>query len=136
MSTRSRIAMVNLDGSVKSIYCHWDGYLEWNGDILANCYVTNEEVNSLINLGDISSLGRLLEDTESYHFTRGEELVIKYHPNLDSFFNYVGYCGEEYAYIFQDDVWYYSDYKMFEEKRRELLIPKLIELGVMEKDGE
>ena len=38
MSTRSRIAIKQNDGTYKSIYCHSDGYLEHNGYILYNYY--------------------------------------------------------------------------------------------------
>ncbi len=31
MATRSRIAIENQDGSVTSVYCHWDGHIETNG---------------------------------------------------------------------------------------------------------
>ena len=37
MGTRSRIGVMHGD-KVKSIYCHWDGYLEHNGRILAESY--------------------------------------------------------------------------------------------------
>jgi len=30
MATRSNIGIVNEDGSVTGIYCHWDGYPENN----------------------------------------------------------------------------------------------------------
>jgi hypothetical protein len=30
MATRSRIAIENQDGTVTSIYCHFDGYIEWS----------------------------------------------------------------------------------------------------------
>ena len=33
MGTRSRIGVMHGD-KVKSVYCHWDGYLEHNGQIL------------------------------------------------------------------------------------------------------
>lgn len=31
MSTRSQIAMLSGDDSIKSVYCHWDGYPAHNG---------------------------------------------------------------------------------------------------------
>ena len=34
MSTRSNIAIKRKNGTVESIYCHWDGYLSYNGKIL------------------------------------------------------------------------------------------------------
>jgi hypothetical protein len=42
--------------AVKSIYCHWDGYLEHNGSILEKHYSNSPKVNNLIALGDLSSL--------------------------------------------------------------------------------
>lgn len=56
MSTRSRIGIVKADGSVVSIYCHNDGYLSWVGDTLLKHYTDRAKVESLISLGDISSL--------------------------------------------------------------------------------
>lgn len=58
MATRSRIGMLQSDGSVKSIYCHWDGYPQNNGNILFEHYTDIEKVKSLIELGSISSLGK------------------------------------------------------------------------------
>lgn len=61
MATRSRIGMEMPDGTVRSIYCHWDGYPEHNGQVLAEHYTTEERVKQLINLGNISSLAPKLE---------------------------------------------------------------------------
>ena len=56
MGTRSRIGVMHGD-KVKSVYCHWDGYLEHNGAILQEHY-NSSKANFLVALGDISSLGR------------------------------------------------------------------------------
>jgi len=56
MSTRSQIAKLESDGKVKSIYCHFDGYLSNNGELLLNYYNTEEKVNELIALGSLSTL--------------------------------------------------------------------------------
>ena len=59
MATRSTISVVDKrteDGSGRTIYCHWDGYPENNGRILLESYTEAKKVNSLIDLGDISSL--------------------------------------------------------------------------------
>ena len=54
MGTRSRIAVMH--GSVcKSVYCHWDGYLDHNGRILQE-YYDSAKANNLVALGDLSSL--------------------------------------------------------------------------------
>jgi hypothetical protein len=61
MGTRSGIGLVdrNEQGKVtrvRGIYCHWDGYLEHNGVILAGSYRCPEKINALLDLGDISVL--------------------------------------------------------------------------------
>ena len=54
MGTRSRIGVMHGE-KLKSVYCHWDGYLQHNGLILQNHY-DSAKANHLISLGDISSL--------------------------------------------------------------------------------
>ena len=56
MATRSRIGIENEDGTVSSIYCHWDGYVSNNGKILVTHYTDRQKVKELIELGDISAL--------------------------------------------------------------------------------
>ena len=57
MATRSTIGVLNTDGSVTTVYCHWDGYPENNGKLLIENYATENAVRGLIELGSISSLG-------------------------------------------------------------------------------
>src|SRR5574340_739754 len=57
MSTRSNIGIINRDGSVEMIYCHSDGYPEYNGRILLESYTNEDKIRELMALGDISSLG-------------------------------------------------------------------------------
>lgn len=66
MATRSRIAHEYTDGSIRSIYCHWDGYPLHNGDILAKHYKTQEIVDELINLGDLSILGKVIGEKHDF----------------------------------------------------------------------
>jgi len=56
MATRSTIALEYADGTVHQVYCHWDGYLEHNGKILAEHYSDPFKLRDLIDLGDLSSL--------------------------------------------------------------------------------
>ena len=60
MGTRSTIALEYADGTVDQIYCHWDGYLEHNGQILHKHYSDPFKVRQLMDLGDMSSLGERL----------------------------------------------------------------------------
>jgi len=56
MGTRSTIAIENADGTVHQVYCHWDGYIDYNGKILFEHYSDPVKLRELIDLGDISSL--------------------------------------------------------------------------------
>jgi hypothetical protein len=57
MATRSTISMELPDGTVRSIYCHWDGYPSNNGKILLNHYSNREKISKLLDLGSLSCLG-------------------------------------------------------------------------------
>lgn len=103
MATRSTIAIQNEDGTVTGIYCHWDGYPEHNGKILVNDYTTEEKVRELIALGDISSLGSTINETEAYGRDRGERSVGP-HKGL-SHREFVGKYGKEYHYLFKNGEW-------------------------------
>lgn len=68
MATRSFIGKRNDDGTITGVYCHWDGYPEWNGKMLVENYNTFWDVVKLINLGSISSLReRGAPPTGKYH---------------------------------------------------------------------
>jgi hypothetical protein len=56
MGTRSTIALEFADGTVQAVYCHWDGYLAHNGQILLKHYSNPFILRDLIDLGDLSSL--------------------------------------------------------------------------------
>ena len=57
MATRSTIGMLLEDGeTIRSVYCHWDGYPEGVGAILKEHYSDPSKIEQLLNIGDISSL--------------------------------------------------------------------------------
>jgi hypothetical protein len=60
MGTRSTIALEFADGTVQQVYCHWDGYLSHNGQLLLQYYSNPFILRDLIDLGDVSSLGKLI----------------------------------------------------------------------------
>ena len=67
MGTRSTIALEYADGTVDQIYCHWDGYLEHNGQILAEHYMDPFKVQKLMQQGDMSSLGKEIGTQHSFN---------------------------------------------------------------------
>jgi len=110
MATRSRIGIELKDGSVLSVYCHWDGYPEYNGVKLQKHFNTRDKAAELIDGGDISALytnvgwnnETLPESGPLYYSSRGEENRGPRHDatRLEYLTN-----NEEYAYLFANDEW-------------------------------
>ena len=73
MSTRCRIGKLNEDGTVTSIYCHFDGYSGGVGRILYEYYTSIEDTDSLIALGDISYLGKRVNPIGDHSFENPEK---------------------------------------------------------------
>jgi len=110
MATRSTIAIRTEDG-IKAIYAHWDGYIEHNGRILREQYKTAEQVNALIELGDISQLGLDTGLTVAYGRDRGEELTDVEPMTFATIAEWVeGYAGSwcEFYYLFDGQDWIVS----------------------------
>ena len=128
MSTNSRIGVMH-GNKVKSIYCHWDGYLEHNGAILQE-YYNSAKANNLVALGDMSTLRPQIgekhafsqfdlppEEVEAYKELtrdwctfygrdRGEVSVWKVANTFEEFLEQADGCGAEFYYIMKDGVWY------------------------------
>lgn len=130
MATRSTIAIEYLDGSIRQVYCHWDGYLEHNGQILKMHYTNPTKLHKLMELGDLSSLGKDIGQQHNFHAhvpdqctfygrDRGENgCEAKRFENFDDYLNNLQF--EEYNYILRfingDTDWYvnHSDSNGFE----------------------
>ena len=128
MGTHSRIGVMHGD-KVKSIYCHWDGYLEHNGQVLEQ-YYDSAKANNLVALGDMSTLRPQIgekhafsqfdlppEEVEAYKELtqdwctfygrdRGELSTWKVANTFEEFLEQADGCGAEFYYIMKDGVWY------------------------------
>jgi hypothetical protein len=60
MSTNASISIQLGNKSGLSIYSHWDGYPDGVGRTLLKFYDTEEKVNELISMGDVSILGECI----------------------------------------------------------------------------
>ena len=117
MGTRSRIGLQLKDNSVVSVYCHYDGYPEFNGRVLREFYNTKEKASDLINGGDMSCTWTnagwnnetLPESGPLYYTMRGESLesnAPQLYKDLNEFLcgadsNY----GAEYTYHYVNGEW-------------------------------
>ena len=97
MATRSRIAIENQDGTVNSVYCHFDGYISGVGKTLFEHY-DQEKLEKLLELGDISSLGESTIDTVAYCRDRGEDLKFQSFNDVEELFEDGFGSGVEYVY--------------------------------------
>ena len=131
MGTRSRIGVMHGD-KVKSIYCHWDGYLSFNGRILQEHY-DSAKANHLVALGDLSSLRAEIgekhafskfdlpaEEVEAFqtltenwctfygrdHGEAVEDVAHKVNHTFAEFLEQCDLCGAEYYYIMENGQWY------------------------------
>ena len=109
MGTRSKIGIVKSNGKVDAIYCHWDGYPDYNGNVLVNHYNEESKIRKLISLGDISSLGATLDETISYYGWREEEVPKRTYDSIKAYEKAYGDSWDEYNYLFKDGDWYVYD---------------------------
>jgi hypothetical protein len=83
MATRSRIGIVNEDGTVSSIYCHFDGYVSGVGKKLVENYTNRDKVKELISLGSISSLGERVspdDPLKGYEEGKAKSILERFNP--------------------------------------------------------
>ncbi len=131
MSTRARIGLELKNGSILSVYHHWDGYPEWLGRILKTHYNTRQKAAELIDGGDMSSCWtedrwnsetKVQEYGPQYYSQRGDDCP----PRLDA--DLVEYLlpenGEEYHYLFRNGEWVCYNMHCYVESK----LPEIVEI--------
>ncbi len=104
MGTRSRVAVMHGD-VCKSVYCHYDGYLDYTGRILLAHY-DSTLANALIARGDNSGVKETLEGMNFYSDRGEEDVSWQVAHSFDEFLEQVNNCHGEYYYVMKDGVWY------------------------------
>jgi hypothetical protein len=107
MATRSTIGIKTEDGTIKAIYCHWDGYPDGVGAGLSQNYNSKEQAEALIALGGFSSLMETLEETKSGAYGTESDSARTFTGEQDWFQNFN--AGEEYFYLYTGTEWLYSE---------------------------
>jgi hypothetical protein len=105
MATRSEIGARQNDGTIKAVYCHWDGYPEGVGATLAEHYTDPAKVEALLNLGDFSSLGDTVEETQAGSYaSKGEaDSQARTYKDADEWIETLRGSGVEFLYLFEQD---------------------------------
>ena len=162
MSTRCLIAVINTDGTGQYIYCTSDGYPEWNGRLLLTYYPTKEKALEIMELGDLSALGRSLSSesevnrlekadrTSAKHRDRGEcwkdsapRHLSQGLVELDRMIKEPYRTDAEYCYAFVGNCWmvYIRDYHVWKvlssvPMRSDYANPLLYPLAIQEQPIE
>ena len=104
MGTRSRVAVMHGD-VCKSVYCHFDGYLEYTGQILLKHY-DSTKANLLVSLCDNSGVKETVEEMNFYKDRGEEDVSWQVAHSFEEFLEQVDGCCGEYYYVMRDGVWY------------------------------
>ena len=131
MSTRARIGIELKNGSILSVYHHWDGYESWLGRILKTHYNTRQLAAELIDGGDMSCAWTDSRWDDSavkgvygpeYYSQRGEDSPPRLDADLCEYLLPDG--AEEYHYLFtQKNEWICYNLNKFENK-----LPEVVEI--------
>jgi hypothetical protein len=89
----------------KSVYCHYDGYLDYTGRILQAHY-DSTLANELIALGDNSGVKETVAEMNFYSDRGEEDVSWQVAHSFEEFLEQVQGCCGEYYYIMRDGVWY------------------------------
>lgn len=120
MSTKSTIWIKDTSNENiwQGIYCHWDGYFDYNGYMLNKFYQDVKKINALIKLGDISSLDARIDDEDKTEGTTEYGVTIAFYRDRNADYNmYTAKTDEEfceiakqyeytYFYDMQENKWY------------------------------
>jgi hypothetical protein len=107
---------------LKSVYCHYNGYLDYTGEIL-NKHYDSVAANALIARGDNSGVKETIAEM-NFYADRGEEGVHwQVAHSFEEFLDQVHRSGCEYYYILQEGVWYCGAVYDTQVLKKEQLVP-------------
>ena len=120
MSTHATITIFDQKHStLHTIYCHYDGDFSEAGRILKEHYTSEEKINALIELGNISTLGAEVSTDQPHTFNnRVESVTVAYVRDREDTLEYNlterfislqefidEAVFEEFNYVFINGVW-------------------------------
>jgi hypothetical protein len=89
----------------KSVYCHYDGYLDYTGKILFEHY-DSARANLLVARGDNSGIKETIEEMNFYEDRGEDDVDYQVAHTFEEFLDQVDRCCGEYYYVMRDGVWY------------------------------
>ncbi len=123
MATRSTIAVVLPNGSIRSVYVHFDGYISGVGNTLLSHWNTQELAEKITSIGDMMILGKRINPIGKHSFDKPESGTCVFYGrdrgennsnptiyiSLSDY--YISNNKEEYNYLFFDNSWHVMDGK-------------------------
>ena len=136
MATRSMIGLQAEDGTIEAIYCHYDGYPEYQLHTLRKHFSTPEKVKELMKGGDISSLWsehnwerQPKEAGPLYYNDRGEETSSRFYNSVGEYsLGAYDCCCEWVYYIDQGGNWNHHQCTSYGEEGSTFVCPQTWEL--------
>ncbi len=107
MGTSSMIANYNEDGTVTATYCHYDGYVSYNGKMLVEFYNTPEAAKAVANAGYLSGLKEDLQ-TSLDGSVHSNQPTVTYNSVEDFLAEGREFACADYLYLFDGDAWFFT----------------------------
>jgi len=104
MSTRSAIGLVNDNGSITGIYCHYDGWLQGVGATLDTYYTDMSVILKVLHIGNLNQLMETPDQCMLHSNLRATYNTPQF-KNIDDFERYFGVS--DYYYLFCNNTWLY-----------------------------
>lgn len=105
MSTKGLIGVKTKEGW-KVVSNHWDSYPECLGKTLYENYITQEEVEELVNLGDLETVDATIDDTVAYGRDFGEsDTSPEVCKSLKDVYEVAGEAYADFVYLFDEGKW-------------------------------
>ena len=121
MGTRSRVAVMH--GTVcKSVYCHYDGYLQYTGRLLQANY-DSALANQLVARGDNSGVKETLEGMNFYGDPSQDDVGYHIARTFEEFLEQVDNSDGEWYYVMRDGEWYVGNMYLEDQRFYKQLVP-------------
>ena len=101
MSTNAILAYPNTDSTVTATYVHWDGYIEYTGQMLADHYNNGVAAYNICHAGYLSSVETTLEQSLAESVNSGDPFT--YNSMEEMFRVLKDDPGIEYIYVWTID---------------------------------
>jgi hypothetical protein len=106
----------------KSVYCHYDGYLDYTGRLLQANY-DSALANELIARGDNSGVRETLEGMNFYGERGEEDVSWQVSHTFEEFLEQVDNSDGEWYYVMRDGVWYVGNMYLEDQRFYKQLVP-------------